>query len=179
MHSHRYLWFISSTVSYRYSKSTSLLKCCVSTTSICWTIKVVNITLQSVSCIHAEWAILGDYVPWTCPAASRRWIFYWNIATGLNHCNDRLILRPTVEINCYEYLVRHIFWSTWNTKVIAQSRGWFRCLPSPAVTTNQKKWRIAGAGRCREKHLMMIKYIAIEFVQARQIVRKVNTILET
>ena len=29
------------------------------------------------------------------------------------------------------------------------------------------------------KYLMMIKYIAIEFVQARQIGRKVNTILET
>ena len=29
------------------------------------------------------------------------------------------------------------------------------------------------------KYLMMIKYIATEFVQARQIGRKVNTILET
>ena len=91
--------------------------------------------------------------------------------------------------------MRHIFWSMWNAQVIAQSRGWFRCLPSPrrhhaAIITNQKKWRVAGAGHrhrglcagwCREKvkSIMMIKYIAIEFVQARQIGLKANTILGT
>ena len=115
VHSHRYLWFISSTVSYRYTKSTSLLKCCVSPTSISKTIKVVNITFQSVSCIHAEWAILGADVPWTCPAASRRLIFYWNIATGLNYCNGRLLLPLNVQIYFNEYFhatyfLEHVQW---------------------------------------------------------------------
>ena len=74
----------------------------------------------------------------------------------------------------------HIFWSMWNAQVIAQSWGWFHCLLLSAITTNQKKWLIAGAGQYREKKsLMVTKYIAIEFVQARQIVWKVNTNLGT
>ena len=99
VYSHRYLWCISN----RFTKSASLMKCCVSTTSIYETIKLVNITFQGVPCIHAEWTILGDDVPWTCCAASPRLIFYWNTATGLYYWNDRLILRPNVEINCKEY----------------------------------------------------------------------------
>ena len=40
----------------------------------CWNVVYrqhrLNITFQSVSCIlHAEWAILGADVPWTCPTA--------------------------------------------------------------------------------------------------------------
>ena len=32
-----------------------------------------------------------------------RRLFYWNIATGLNYCNGRLILRLNVQINFNEY----------------------------------------------------------------------------
>ena len=62
--SHQYTWFsrISSTVASWYRKSTSLLKSSVSITSISLPIKLVNIAFQSVPCIHAKWAILGDDV---------------------------------------------------------------------------------------------------------------------
>ena len=75
--------------------------------------------------------------------ASRRLLyFYWKPVTGPKYFNGRAILRPNVEINCNYIFMRHIFWSTWNAKVIAQS---------PAITTaNGKKWWIAG-GWCWEK----------------------------
>ena len=61
--------------------------------------------------------------------------------TGPKYSNGRAILRPNVEMNCNDIFMLHIFWSTWNAKVIAQS---------PAITTTiGKKWRIAG-GRCLE-----------------------------
>ena len=47
-----------------------------------------------------------------------------------------VILRPNVEINCYDIFMRYIFWSTWNAQVIAQSRGKFRCLPSQPTRRN-------------------------------------------
>ena len=59
---------IFSAVGNRYRKSASLLKRSVSIISISWPIRLVNIAFQSVSSIHAEWAILGDDVG----AASRR-----------------------------------------------------------------------------------------------------------
>ena len=145
-----YSWFgrIPSAVANRYRKFTSLLKCYVSMTSITQPIELVNIAFQSVPLIHAEWEILGDDV---CAASRRLTFFYWNSATGPTYSNDMVILRPNMEINCYDNFMRHVSWSTWNAQVIAQLRDWFRCLPSPAITANQKKWRIAGAGRCREK----------------------------
>ena len=45
---------------------------------------------------------------------------YLNTATGPKYSNNRVILRPNVEIN-YDILMRHIFWCTWNAQVIAQS----------------------------------------------------------
>ena len=73
VHLHQYSWFgrIFSAVANRYRKSASLLKRSVSVISISSPIKLVNIAFQSVSCIHAEWAILGDDVG----AASRRLTF--------------------------------------------------------------------------------------------------------
>ena len=69
----QYSWFgrIPSAVANRYRKSASVLKQGVSITSISQPIKLVNIALQSVSWIHAEWAILRDDVG----AASCRLIF--------------------------------------------------------------------------------------------------------
>ena len=52
-----------------------------------------------------------------------------NTATGPKYSNHRVILRPNVEINCYDIFMRHNFWCTWNAQVIAQSQGWFGCLP--------------------------------------------------
>ena len=92
-------------------------------------IKLVNITVQSVPCIHAEWAILGDDVPWTCRAASRKLICYWNTETGLNYCNDRLILRPNVEINCNEYFHATYF--------ISGAHGLLKSLHNHLITTRR------------------------------------------
>ena len=73
VHLQQYSWFdrIFSAVANLYRKSSSLLKRSVSIISIFYLIKFINIAFQSVSCIHAEWAILGDDVG----AASRRLIF--------------------------------------------------------------------------------------------------------
>ena len=47
--------------------------------------------------------------------------FYLYIRTrGPRYTIGTLMGRTNVEINCNEYLTRHIFWSTWNVKVIAQ-----------------------------------------------------------
>ena len=35
-------------------------------------------------------------------------IFYWNTATGPKYSNDRVILCPNVETNCYDIFMRHI-----------------------------------------------------------------------
>ena len=69
----------------------------------------------------------------------------------------------------------------WNAKVIAQSRGWFRSLPVTSYHNQPEEMADCWCGPMQRKlkYLMMIKYIAIEFVQAWQIGRKVNTILET
>ena len=56
-------------------------------------------------------------------------IFYWKTVTGPRYYNGRGI-RPNVEMNCNDIFMRHIFWSTWNVKVIAQS---------PAVTAPQRE----------------------------------------
>ena len=56
------------------------------------------------------------------------------------------------------------------------------CRHCPAINQPKKKWRIAdqcGPMQRKVKSLMMIKYIAIEFVQAREIGLKVHTILRT
>ena len=42
----------------------------------------------------------------------------------------RPISRPNVEMNCNDIFMRHIFWSTWNVKVIAQS---------PVITAPQRE----------------------------------------
>ena len=41
--------------------------------------------------------------------------------TGPRYYNGRGISRLNVEMNCNVIFMRHIFWSTWNAKVIAQS----------------------------------------------------------
>ena len=102
-------------------------------------------------CIHSEWAILDDDVG----AASRGLIFfYWNTAICPTYSNDRVILCLKVEINCNDIFMRHIFWSTCNAQVIAQSR----CLPSPAITANQNKYSLL-------MHRMKIKSPAIFFME--------------
>ena len=65
--------------------------------------------------------------------------------------------------------MRLIFWRTWNDKVIAQS-----------PDHNKKKWRFVAGGRCWEKNrsFAVIKSIAIEFLQAKQVVLDVYTIIE-
>ena len=52
--------------------------------------------------------------------------FYWKTVTGSRYYNGRGISRPNSEMNCNDIVMRHIFWSTWNAKVIAQS---------PAITS--------------------------------------------
>ena len=47
-----------------------------------------------MSCIHAEWAILGENVG----AASRRFIFLSKYRDRAKYSNNRVILRPNVEI---------------------------------------------------------------------------------
>ena len=60
---------------------------------------------------------------------------YLNTATGPKYSNNRVILRPNVEINCYDILC-DIFSGARGMllKVIAQSQGWFRQPPLPVVT---------------------------------------------
>ena len=72
-------------------------------------------------------------------------------ATGTEYSTDRLILCPNVEINCDEYFMQHIFWSTWNANVIAQS----------------------------PDHNMKNCQIAIEFLAEKQVRLEVNKLLET
>ena len=74
--------------------------------------KLLNITFQSVPCTHAQWAILGDDVPWTCRAASHRFLLLLKYRDS-NYFSSRLILRPSVEINCNEcfystYFLEHV-----------------------------------------------------------------------
>ena len=49
---------------------------------------------------------------------------------GPRYYNGRGISRPNVEMNHNDIFMRHIFWSTWNAKVIAQS---------PAITAPQRE----------------------------------------
>ena len=123
---------------------------------------------------RAEWAILGvDVPPWTCPAASRRLIFYWNIATGLNYCDGRLILRLNVQINFNEFFSCDIF---------SGARGMLKSLRNH----NKKKWQPDcrwwpwAGGRCWEKKnrtFTVIKSIAIAFLPVKQVGMDVNTII--
>ena len=55
-------------------------------------------------------------------------ISYWKMVTGPRYYNGRGISRPNVEMNHNDIFMRHIFWSTWNAKVIAQS---------PAITAGR------------------------------------------
>ena len=50
--------------------------------------------------------------------------------TGPRYYNGRGISRPNVEMNCNDIFMRHIFWSTWNAKVIARS---------PAIIAPQRR----------------------------------------
>ena len=50
--------------------------------------------------------------------------------TDPRYYNGRGISRPNVEMNHNNIFMRHIFWSTWNAKVIAQS---------PAITAPQRE----------------------------------------
>ena len=59
-----------------------------------------------------------------------------------------------------------------------QSRGWFRCLPSTATRRNGGLLVRAEAEKNKVSH-DDYKYTAIEFVQARQMGLKANTILGT
>ena len=80
------VFMVQSHFQYWYRKSTSALKRSIWMSSISFHIKLVNIAFQSVPCIHAEWAILGDDVH----DASRRLLyFYWNTVTGPKYSNDR------------------------------------------------------------------------------------------
>ena len=79
--------------------------------------------------------------------------------TSPRYYNGRGISRPNVEMNHNDIFMRHIFWSTWNAKVIAQS---------PAITAPQRE-EVAdclGLMLRKNKSFMAIKSIAIEFVPA-------------
>ena len=87
--------------------------------------------------------------------------------TGPKYYNGTAILHPNVEMNCNDIFMRHIFWSTWNAKVIAQS---------PAITkANGKKWRIVG-GRCWEKSSLSWSLNRLQLSLYQQ--AEVNTIIE-
>ena len=105
VHLHQYSWFsrIFSAVANQYRKSASLLKRSVSIITISWPNKLVNIAFSE--CVLHPCRV------------------------GPEYSNNRVILRPNVEINCYDIFMLHIFWCMWNAQVIAQSQGWFCCLP--------------------------------------------------
>ena len=65
---------------------------------------------------------------WWCPRCLPYIYFYWKTVTAPRYYNGRFISRPNVEMNCNDIFMQHIFWSTWNAKVIAQS---------PAITAPQ------------------------------------------
>ena len=114
-----------------------------------------------------EWAILGDNVPWTCRAASYRLIFNWNAATGINYCNDRLILTPNVEINCNGYF--HATYFLEHVKCLKSFRN------HTITRTNGGLSLVAEAEKNRS--FTTIKSIAIEFVPAKRVELDVNTII--
>ena len=157
MHSHQYSRFsrISSNAANRYRRRTSLLKYSVSITSISYPIKLVNIAFQSVPCIHAEWAILGDDV---C-AASRTLIFCWNTATGPKYI-DRVPLRPNVEINCND--------GFFSCDIFSEAGGMLKslCNHQQSQQPTRRNGRIVG-GRCWEnsQSSMVIKSSQLSLYQ--------------
>ena len=76
----------------------------------------------------------GELGFWRPEISSRRpEILYQLInrsVTDPRYYNGRGISRPNVEMNHNNIFMRHIFWSTWNAKVIAQS---------PAITEPQRE----------------------------------------
>ena len=71
---------------------------------------------------------------------------------GPKYSNDRVILRPNVERSFYDIL-RDIFSGARGMlkSLCNHEAGSSACRHHWASTTNQEEWRIAGAGRCREK----------------------------
>ena len=100
-------------------------------------------------------------------------IFYWKTMTGPRYYNGRGI-RPNVEMNCNDIFMRHIFWSTWNVKVIAQSPA----ITAPQPAANGKTCLIVG-GRCWEKIVFHGHSIDCSYVcTSKQVGLEVNTIIE-
>ena len=81
---------------------------------------------SDISAQHFPSLPQGELCFWRPEISSRRpEILYQLInrsVTDPRYYNGRGISRPNVEMNHNDIFMRHIFWSTWNAKVIAQSQ---------------------------------------------------------
>ena len=91
--------------------------------------------------------------------------------TGPRYYNGRGI-RPNVEMNCNDIFMRHIFWSTWNVKVIAQS---------PAITAPQREDMAVCWGPVLRKNSLSWPFNRLQLCLywiSKQVGLEVNTIIE-
>ena len=115
-----------------------------------------------MSCIHAEWAILGDDNRNDVGAASRRLTFLSKYRDSPKYSNNRVILRPDVEINRYDILgdifsgARGMLKSLRNHKT---GSGSLRCLPLLSQPTRSLNGGLLARADTEKKikSLMMIK----------------------